>query len=700
MTSDKFYNSLNSLFMAGRVGHVISVLQKKCGESLTAHPDLARVLSETERVEETYRHLRQFLIDGIPDPGREDIYRSLVARLRSLASEYLFIVNEDRLDPFFSDYRLQKVRNRSVADLADDLAKADYRLDMARVTEADTTQFERKKEDALSALFLKIWSLPPWASDDRKKILDLLESDESSFETRSQIITALLLGLLKFYDPGKFFILLRGYENLTDSRLAARALTAIVLVLARHSNLVLYDPEVKGALESLSDSILTYTRLREVVMTLIRTRDTDRVTREMTEAFNTTMKNISPELLEKMSREGISIDSGETGMNPEWEKLMQDKEIEKKMQAINDMQLEGMDVMMQTFSRLKSFPFFSTLPNWFLPFKTGHTAISPLFEQFDATGFEAMADATDMCASDRYSFALGLLQMPASRRNMVSATLGAQLESIRDLLKDKENIRKKPEFASEALVFARDLYRFAKLYPRKKDFYDPFEQPINFLRLPVLVSLLEEDELILAAADFYFRHGYYPQALNLYQHLTTLGEGAASIYERSGYCCQMQGDFQNALENYEKADLFSSAVNPSTTWLLKKLAFCNKALGYYGKAAEYYRKVLERNPDDLNLEYHLASVLLRAGETKQAREILAKINYLNPDHKLCSRAYTRLKGHDAFIKGDYKSALALYEEARGDQPQNEYRKDLETELGIVDPNADIGLLQILLDMPD
>lgn len=691
MTTDKFNDSISRLLDEGRLGHVITVLKDKCRAGLQAHPDLQRLLSSLERLEDSYFHMRMFVINGGDDPQRADFLENLKEQLRDLGRQYLFITNEDRLDPLFAEYRLQKVRRESVSDLARRLA---------------TGVIDGSFGDTLEALFRKVWSLPPWDVEDHRAVEALFE--ESDYVVSSQLISALLLGLLRFNDPAKFLLLLKAYDGASDERVAARALTAIVLVLGRWGSRALSTAQTRGAVEALEDSLLTYSRVRDIVMTLIKTRDTDRVSREVSDAFNATMKEITPEMLEKLQREGMTIDSSETGFNPEWEKLMHNKEIEDKMMAINEMQLEGLDVMMQTFSRLKTFPFFRSISNWFVPFTEDNPAVEELFSTFSPEGFRVMADATEMCASDRFSFALGIMQMPPERRNMLAMHFGSQLEALKDLVKDRENVRRKPVFATEALLFARDLYRFAKLFPRRRDFHDPFGEPIDFLQLPMLGSLLEGDDIILTSADFYFRHGYYPQALALYQGAVGSADGMRpdqlrGLYEKIGFCHQMAGDYASALTNYEKADLFSSDTDRSSSWLLRKLAFTNKAVGRYDRAAEYYSRLLEGNPDDLKLIFHLGSVLLRSGDTAafgRGKELISKVHYLDPDHKMAGRVYKRLQAHDAFLEGAYGEALRLYEEGRGDQPWPDYRRDLEAELLQVAPGADVTTLQILLDSGD
>lgn len=697
MYNDRFNDSLRKLLDEGRFSYALSTLLTKCEASLASHPSLAGIVTELEGIRTTYTHLRRFLLEGKADPGRASLLESLKEKVKTLAREYLFIINEDRLDPLFAEYRMQKVRPVTVSELLDRLEKTDFRIGMAKETGSDSSQLELKREEVLDALFRKVWSLSPGAREEFAALRDDTRV-LASFDVAAQVISALLLGLMKFNDPSKTGLLLDIYERTDDDRVAARALTAIVLTIGRWGQSAVSTPELESRFRDLEDSLLTYSRVREIVMTLIKTRDTDRVSREVSEAFRSTMKEITPEMLEKLQKEGLTADSSETGMNPEWEKLMQNKELEDKMKVINDMQLEGMDVMMQTFARLKTFPFFRKVSSWFLPFSPTHSSVAPLFQTFDPEGFGVMADATDMCASDRYSFALGIMQMPEERRNMLAVGFGSQLDALRDMMKDRENVRKKSAFSSEALVYARDLYRFAKLFPSRKDFHDPFESPIDFLRLPMLGSLLSGDDIILTSADFYFRHGYYPLALSLYSEAERTMESGRELYEKIGFCHQMAGDYAEALSNYEKADLFSTDSDRSSTWLVKKLAFTNKAVGNYGKAAEYYRRLLERDPDNLKTEFHLGSVLLRTpGGMEEGKNLISKVHYLDPSHEMAARIYTRLKGHDAFMEGRYADALTMYEAARGGQDLARYAVDLATEIKALHPEADISALRILLD---
>lgn len=683
MSTDKFSSSLNSLLSEGRLKYVISLLRSKCVDAASEHPDLRPFIHSLDRIEETYDLMRGFLLQGQVDRGRDKIYEDLKRQLREIARNYLFIINENRSDPFFVNYRICRQWETSVDDI------------LRRVS----TLEGKEKEESVERLFNKVWSLPPWDKESFRRLGEVLADPDGDYVVKAQIISALLLGLLKFNDPQKLLLLISAYNSDSDERVSARALLAIVLVLARWGNSALAADGMQAALESVGDSILTFTRLRDIVMTIIRTHDTDRVNREIKDAFDSTMREISPEMLKKLQDEGLAVDATETGMNPEWEKLIKNKELEEKMQSINDMQLQGMDVMMQTFARLKSFAFFRPVANWFLPFSPNHSGVSPLFDKFNEEAFMAMANTTEMCNGDRFSFVFGILQMPQDKRNMLAANVSGALDMLKEQFKDSAFSKRRSAFASEALVFARDLYRFAKLYPQKGSFFDPFSNPLDFTALPVLGEVLRDSEIMLRSADFYFEYGYYPEALSLYEKCVSQGVANRQIFEKMGYCCQKQSDFVSALQNYEKADLFSTDEDRSSAWLVKKLAFCNKALGNYSRAAEYYRRVLDMNPDDLNVEFHLGSLLLRSGDMRHGREIISKVRYLNPENETCERIYLRLKGHDAFLEGRLSEAAELYDKARGSQDNAQYHRDLVSELSSLSSLTpeQITTLRILLD---
>lgn len=54
--------------------------------------------------------------------------------------------------------------------------------------------------------------------------------------------------------------------------------------------------------------------------------------------------------------------------NPDWADAIEKSGLGDKLREMNELQLEGADVYMSTFSQLKSYPFFRDISNWFYPF--------------------------------------------------------------------------------------------------------------------------------------------------------------------------------------------------------------------------------------------------------------------------------------------------------------------------------------------
>ena len=96
------------------------------------------------------------------------------------------------------------------------------------------------------------------------------------------------------------------------------------------------------------------------------------------------------------------------------------------------MQIEGSDVFIATFAHLKSFPFFKTLSNWFLPFYPAHSAVVENVGAGKMALAEVIQHAPYLCNSDKYSFCLSLGALPESQRTMMSAQLEEQEAAINE----------------------------------------------------------------------------------------------------------------------------------------------------------------------------------------------------------------------------------------------------------------------------
>ncbi len=146
---------------------------------------------------------------------------------------------------------------------------------------------------------------------------------------------------------------------------------------------------------------------------------------------------ISPLLKDKLDAEKLMNSDEWEEANPEWQEMLEASGVSDKLQELSELQQEGADVYMSTFSLLKNFSFFNELSNWFLPFDSSHTTVNELFQSDDRGLITAFAANNAMCNSDKYSFCLSILQMPEMQRNMLKNSLKWRLNSLRKWLATK-----------------------------------------------------------------------------------------------------------------------------------------------------------------------------------------------------------------------------------------------------------------------
>ena len=87
-----------------------------------------------------------------------------------------------------------------------------------------------------------------------------------------------------------------------------------------------------------------------------------------------------------------------------------------------NMQKQGADVFFDGFSQMKSFDFFNTASNWFVPYYEANPALYPLLEilEGDDTFLRTLKLSHSFCDGDKYSFSFC---MAASLKGTLSALL-------------------------------------------------------------------------------------------------------------------------------------------------------------------------------------------------------------------------------------------------------------------------------------
>lgn len=642
-----------------------------------------------KKQEETYRYLIHYMVEGYADSDRTRMLGEIVSTLHFVNDSILRNeVITDSPDMYSSTLRFERVRKATVAGRLEECRNAGSLAALARES-GGNAGIMHEADNALLSLFASVWTMFGASTHDYNALVETVKDPDVDFAVKAQIISALMLGNLRYFDRKGLAALLDIYDADVSPKLTARAIVAVLMVIAANPERVKAEPSLAARLSLWSDDILLYSRLREAVMAVIRARDTERISSKMKNEVLPELMKLKPEILNKLKDASEAADVDMLEVNPEWEEVLSKNGLGDKLKELTEMQMEGGDVMMMAFSNLKSFPFFNTVANWFLPFSSSHHEVN-IGEGSDLSVFSRMLDMEGvMCDSDKYSFAFSLARMPEAQRKMMSERLGDQMEQLQQAIDEKRLQMPNPEFGAEVTRYVRDLYRFFKLFRRKEDFADPFAKPLDFESLPYVADVLADNEVVSLVGEFYFKRGYYAEALPLLTLVERNGAQSALMWEKIGYCHNALGDINRAMIWYRKAEL----LNPDSQWLVKKMALASRLQGDYATAAEYYQKALQSDPDNYRLLISTGNCLVEAGDYAAASGHYYHADYISPDRPSTWRAiawaelmagntdkslayYDRLmestactpadhlnRGHALLVKHDLKNAAECYRRA-------------------------------------
>ena len=221
--------------------------------------------------------------------------------------------------------------------------------------------------------------------------------------------------------------------------ISMRAIISLTPILQQYHNRWYLYPELISRLELLSDESYFRRRLLIAIIQFIQSRETEKITKKLTEEILPEMMKLSPIIGKK-----IKMDEwmGETGMeekNPEWQKILDDAGISDKLEEFSNLQLEGADVFHSTFANLKSYPFFNEMSNWFLPFSLNHSQLQGFIseDKDNKSVIDSITKASFICNSDKYSFCFSIMMMPEEYRKMMSSQLGAESEQLKSMLDEE-----------------------------------------------------------------------------------------------------------------------------------------------------------------------------------------------------------------------------------------------------------------------
>lgn len=640
----------------GRIYRAVSILR-----SLSEKKMMWEITDAINKIEDSYRYMLRYAVDAVDDPQRKAIYAGIVDDL-SMLFDRLLREMEGRHS---SAVYFQTARSGRVMPIADAVSTLRSTLRNSdsftaaleeNVTPASQLEVEAKE----ISLFESTWTRFPYSRDDADALLSILTDISVPEHSKGLAISAITLGELQFHDPRRITLLADIYSDESiDDRLRLIALTGLLLSLYIHRKRHL-SPTLTARLAALADMPTWRSDIRTVFLELIRTRDTERITSKLRDEIVPEMMKMKPTIDKKLGDDfGKSLDLADVEENPEWQEFLESSGIADKMKELSEIQEEGGDVMMGTFSNLKAFPFFFNVANWFMPFHTSHSTVAALGINADVVS-ELIAASSFMCDSDKYSFILAISSMPEQQREMMLSQLQTQninaaelRNSTLDLAIDRRrNIINK---------YVQNLYRFFRLFRRKEDFVDPLANEINLTEVKPLQSYFLDDDTLQLVGEFYFKHKYYEEALRVFTLSESRSFPDARLYQKMGYCLQMTGNISRAVEYYEQADL----LNGNSLWTLRRLARCHQQLGAYDKALSYYSRIDQLQPSKAATAFNIGQCHLAMQHYADAAKAFYKASFLDETDDKAKRPLA----WSLLMQKDFEGAAKIYDTLIANAPQ-------------------------------
>lgn len=499
-----------------------------------------------------------------------------------------------------------------------------------RILKSPNDIYSKTISSSSETLFNKIWVSDIWTEEDVQYFHNIIDINAPQYPL---IISAITLSLYEIFDVNKISFLFDAYLS-SDVEVSMRALVGIILILYRYDNRIHQYPQILKRLELTSESTQFTRQFYNALIILQYSKMTDSVSDKM-------QHDILPAIINstkfKHTESGFSdINDALTsnGENLDWiHNDENDKKAEKQMQKMAKMQMDGADIYMTTFRQLKSFPFFNTISNWFIPFSEDNPDLPDVINK---PLVRKLLKFTPFCNSDKYSFLFIISQISENNLSIITNQMTEQLpdnisldEAISDTEKDINAVINGEKEVEIARKYVQDLYRFFNIYQYRSQFFNPFDSKLsNFtpLNRKAFSFLLSDNEQLLSLADFFMRKGCYQDALDIFTFVHPHKiESDYQLWQKIGFCYQKQGNDIQAYQALFIAHQLDSQSHWTITHLIQTGFNCKK----YHETIQYLDIMLK--DDDENIKYltKKAECHFALDEYKLALPLLYKVTYLD-----------------------------------------------------------------------
>ncbi|MEG1865585.1 MAG: tetratricopeptide repeat protein [Bacteroides sp.] len=614
------------------------IYQKRLKEALTQLEAYLWSCSDWElnnrfkNAQTEYTYMLQYMQQGMVDPERDKFYTKIQVEtlaitdqvrlllLDGVSNHYYHACRKNQL-PELASYTLHKQRlflEKLTGELEISKQQPDFKLEEAIIRHEHTLEF----------VFLRTWSNSAWTAQDANEAQELLQSEQLLLNDLCLFTSAVTLSLLECFDLRKLLWLMDAYQR-ADVQVSQRALVGMVFTFHQYADRLLLYPEIQCRIETLNEEFPLDEDLICIQQQFFLCQETEKIDKKMREEIIPEMlKNVSA--LRDMKFGFEESDEEKDDRNPDWKDLFDQAGMSDKMKEMNDLQMEGADVNMSTFSALKNYPFFRKPHNWFYPFDWKHPSIIKLVPEKGEKNsiIHLILQSGFLCNSDKYSLFFIMQSFPRSQREAVFSQLtDQQMESCAGQ-SNAGNLKNYSErSATVSNLYLHDLYRFFKLNDQKQEFTDIFQEKLQLYNLPVLRDILQSPDLLFNLANYQLKKEHWEETVELYQAIEKKKVSTYftdEFYQRMGYALQKLNRRKEAIAAYQKAD----TLKPDSAWTNRHLATCYRMMEDYEQALNYYRKVEATAPENKNIVFRLAHCLTELQRYDEAMNYFFKLDFL------------------------------------------------------------------------
>lgn len=632
----------------GSYRRVLALLeQERLQEALNLIKETMIMLSDWElhtRLEEVttaYDYMLDYMEQGMNDPERARLHRELTGKSILLAGAIrneLLTANSDLL---YYQTRRRKLRSIPIAEYCKKLESFSEETALASLIPDKEerarrmAQLEHNHEEGMNALFTEMWTAGLWNTTDSEEARAMLHSPMMPQGDVAVAVSGITLSLMEMFDPLKYLFLCEACSH-EEAQLSQRALAGVFIATYLYDRELPFFCEAEARIKMLCEEEDFIKRMATMQIQFLRSRETAKIDRKMREEIIPAMMN-NPNMLHNQKIElDLEKEMMEEEGNPEWEEWMDKTGIKDKLMEMTELQMEGADVYMTTFSQLKSFPFFLPVANWFRPFDLSQPDVAKVLPPETLKSniiARTIFESPYFCDSDKYSFCLAMNQIPRAQRDAFISQMEEQGNAAGEDLSELGGSKLSAERKAEAIgnQYIQDLYRFYKLHPRHSDFDDLFLYPLNLQSCHTLSLVADSAQMLRLTGDYLMKKQYYHEAMEAYLKLSRKEEmreeevaSQAQLFQKMGYCRQKEGDIAGAIEAYHTSDL----LRPGTLWNVRHLAQCYRILKQSSEALSYYMQAEEIEPDNVKCLLQTGECLMEAGDYEGAFARFFKVEYL------------------------------------------------------------------------